>query len=203
MTKLSKVFCIIIVEGEGKSQIQRFSSFEDASYLEEMSNVLTSVSETENLEVTEGNTKLKVSISGDNGKVQWLYTENGVDFLPKSLTLVFENRALQEISDGWFLFDVGSTEVNISSEEAIEIARNAADDFTWTVEGMVVSDFTVLGEPVSAVFHPTQREEYLVLIPYWEVTLSLDKVYPGGVNRIGVGVWADTGEVRRVRTLSG
>jgi hypothetical protein len=68
---------------------------------------------------------------------------------------------------------------------------------------VVVSDFTVLEEPVSAVFHPTQREEYLVLIPYWEVTLSLDKVYPGGVNRIGVGVWADTGEVRRVRTLSG
>lgn len=110
--------------------IQRFSSFEDASYLEEMSNVLASVNETENLEVTEGNTKLKVSISGDNGKVQWLYTKNGVDFLPKSLTLVFENRALQEISAGWFLFDIGSTEVNISSEEAIEIARNAADDFT-------------------------------------------------------------------------
>jgi predicted transcriptional regulator len=28
-------------------------------------------------------------------------------------------------------------------------------------------------------------------------------LYPGGINRITVGVWADTGEVRRIRTLSG
>jgi len=185
--------------------VQRLSSFEDASYLEEMSNVLASVNETENLEnmeITEGNIKLKVSISGDNGKVQWMYTESGVDFLPKSLTFVFENRILQEISDGWFLFEIGSLEVNISSEEAIQIARNAVDDFTWTADGVVVSDFIVLSEPISTVFHPTQREEYLLLIPYWEITFSLDKVYPGGVSRLGVGVWADTGEVRRIRTLS-
>jgi len=76
-------------------------------------------------------------------------------------------------------------------------------DFTWKADGEVVSDFNVLEEPVSAVFHPTLRSSGLALVPYWEVTLYLDKVYAGGVNRLGVGVWADTGEVRRVRTLSG
>jgi hypothetical protein len=75
--------------------------------------------------------------------------------------------------------------------------------FTWEADGAVVSDFSVLEEPVSAVFHPTLREAGLALIPYWEVTLYLDKAYPGGVNRIVVGVWADTGEVRRINTLSG
>lgn len=186
-----------------KNLLQRFRFYEDASYLEEMSKILASVNKTENIEITEGNTKLKVSISGDNAEILWLYTENGVDFSPKSLSLVFENHVLKELTDGWFLFTVGSTEVNISNEEAIQIARNAVKSFTWEADGVVVSGFSVLEEPVSAVFHPTLREEGLALVPYWEVTLYLDKAYPGGVNRIVVGVWADTGEVRRVKALSG
>jgi len=186
-----------------KNLLQRFRLYEDASYLEEMSKILASVNETENIEITEGNTKLNVSISGDNAEVLWLYTENGVDFSPKSLSLVFENHILKELTDGWFLFTIGSTEVNISNEEAIQIARNAVQGFTWEADGVVVSGFSVLEEPVSAVFHPTLREEGLALVPYWEVTLYLDKAYPGGINRIVVGVWADTGEVRRITTLSG
>ena len=186
-----------------KNLLQRFRLYEDASYLEEMSKILASVNETENIEITEGNTKLKVSISGDNAEVLWLYTENGVDFSPKSLSLVFENHILKELTDGWFLFTIGSTEVNISNEEAIQIARNAVQDFTWEADGAVVSGFSVLEEPVSAVFHPTLREEGLALVPYWEVTLYLDKAYPGGVNRLVVGIWADNGEVRRITTLSG
>jgi len=184
-----------------KNLLQRFRSYEDASYLEEMSNMLASVNETEKIEITEGNTKLNVSISGDNAEVQWLYTENGVDFSIKSLTLFFEDGVLKELTDGWFLFEIGSTEVNISSEEAIEIARNAVEDFTWEADGVVVSDFNVLEEPVSVVFHPTHREEYLVLIPHWIVIFYLDKVYPGGVNRITVGLWADNGKVADIRPL--
>jgi hypothetical protein len=183
--------------------LDRYSAYSGASYLEEMSNLLASVNETKDVELTWDNTKLKISVSGDNVEVQWLYTENGVDFSPKSLSLVFENRVLKELSDGWFLFSIGSTKVNISSEEAVEIARNYVKNFTWKADGVEVSDFNVLEEPVSAVFHPTAREEPLALIPYWYVTLYLDKVYPGGVNQIAVGLWADTGEVAQVRTLSG
>jgi hypothetical protein len=117
------------------------------------------------------------------------------------LSLVFENRVLKELTDGWFLFEIGSTEVNISSEEAIEIARNAVEDFTWEADGVVVSDFNVLEEPVSVVFHPTQREEYLVLIPHWIVIFYLDKVYPSGFNRITVGLWADNGKVADITPL--
>jgi len=187
-----------------KGLVERFSSFEDASYVEDMSSMLASVEEIGNTEKVEGNIKLKVSVAGDRTEFLWMYTENGVDFSPKSLSLVFERGALRELSNGWFLFTIGTTEVSVASEEeAITIARNALEGFTWTAEGVVVSDFNVLEEPVSAIFHPTLREAGVALIPYWEVTLYLDKVYPGGVNRIEVGVWADTGEVRRIRTLGG
>jgi DNA-binding transcriptional ArsR family regulator len=186
-----------------KSLLQRLISYNDASYLRDMSNMLASVSEVKDTEVTEGSMKLVISVSGANAEIQWLYTENGVDFPVKSLTLDFENGVLKELTDGWYLFSIGSTEVNVSGEEALEIAKNAVRSFTWEAGGVTVPSFNVLDEPVSVVFHPIPRGQNLKLIPYWYIILYLDKVYPGGVNRIAVGVWADTGTVDQIRTLSG
>jgi hypothetical protein len=187
-----------------KNLLNRFRSFEDSTYLENMNNMLSSVEEIDNLEIIEGNIKLKITLSGDRTEFLWMYTENGVDFSPKSLSLVFERRVLKELTDGWFLFTIGTTEVKVASEEeAVEIARTAVRGFTWTADGVVVSNFNVLEEPVTAFFHPTLRGEGLALIPYWEVTLYLDRAYPGGVNNLAVGIWADNGEVRRIRTQSG
>jgi DNA-binding transcriptional ArsR family regulator len=174
-----------------------------ATYLEDMRGMLSSVNVTQNFELTVGNTKLNVSLLEREGEILWMYTENGVDFSPKSLSLVYENGVLKQLVDGWFLLKVGSTTVQISREEAIETAREYIESFSYTVDGTQVSGFTVLNEPVSVVFHPTPREEPLALIPYWYVTLYLDRVYPGGVNRIAVGLWADTGQIERVKTLSG
>jgi hypothetical protein len=187
-----------------KEVIQRYRSFKDVAYVEEMKIMLGSVNEIENTEIIDSNIKLQISVSGDTTLFLWMYTENGVDFSPKSLSFVFENQVLTELTDGFSLFMVGTTEVSVATEEeAIQIARNAVNGYTWTADDTVVSEFTLLEEPVTAVFHPTLRQEGLALIPYWEVTLYLDKVYPGGINRLAVGVWADTGEVRRIRTQSG
>ncbi|MFB3888438.1 MAG: winged helix-turn-helix domain-containing protein [Candidatus Bathyarchaeia archaeon] len=186
-----------------RNLMHRLTLFEGASYFEDMSNMLSSVNGTENADVTQSDIKFTVSTSGENIELQWAYTENGVDFSQKGVYLVYENGALTEMTDGWFLLKIGNTQVNVSSEQATEIARNAAKSFTWTVNGVDVKNFSVLDSPVSVVFHPTQREEYLTLVPYWYVTLYLDKVYAGGVNRIGVGVWADTGEVADIKTLTG
>ncbi|TRO51320.1 hypothetical protein E2P61_06520 [Candidatus Bathyarchaeota archaeon] len=187
-----------------KGLMNRFNSFEDTSYLQDMRAMLNSVEETDNAEIVEGNIKLTVSISGSNAEFLWQYTENGVDFSPKSVSLIYENGVLKELTDGYFLFTIETTQVAIATtEEAIAIARNAVEDFTWTADGVVVSDFTILTEPVLATFHPTLRTSGLSLVPYWEVRFYLDKVYAGGVNRIDVGVWADTGEVRRILTKSG
>jgi hypothetical protein len=187
-----------------KGLVDRLSTFGGASYLNDMSSMLASVDKIENMEKTEGNIKLQISVSGDTTNFLWMYTENGVDFSPKSLSLVFENQVLTELTDGYYLFTVGTTKVTVpTEEEAIQIAKNAVKGYTWTADGTVVSDFTVLDDPITAYFHPTLRQEGLALIPYWEVTLYLDKVYPGGINRLSVGIWADTGEVRRIRTLSG
>ena len=139
--------------------------------------------------------KLKISTSQDETEFFWLYTEEGVDFSPKSLSFIFEKGLLKQITDGWFLFESGSTEVNISREEAITIARTAAQNFSYNFEGETIGNFTILEVPVDAEFHPHPREDFLNLIPYWYVTLYLDKVYPGEVSKINVGLWGDTGEI--------
>ena len=187
-----------------KDLMQRLRAYDGAPYMEEMSNMLDAVNDTENTEITSGNMKLTIAVIGTIAEVQWLYTENGVDFQTKALSFVFENRVLKELSDGWFLFTVGSTAVSISTEEAIEIAKDYVKTYKWTADGVEVSNFYVLDDPVSCVLLPHIRDEgSLALIPYWYVTLYLDKVYPGDIDRISVGLWADTGKVAHVRTLSG
>jgi len=131
-----------------------------------------------------------------------MYTANGFDYSTKRISLVFQQHVLQELSDDWFLYTVSDTQVNVSRDQAIRIARNAAQNFQWNADGVTVSNFNVRAEPVSAVFFPHPRTESLTLVPYWFVTLYLDKEYPGGVNSITVGVWADTGAVANIQALS-
>jgi hypothetical protein len=184
-----------------RSLIERYKSISSDPYLEEMSRLLASANEANN-EQTLGNIKLKVTIYGDNAEVLLMYTANGFDYSAKSLRLLFQKNVLQELSDDWFLYTVSDAQVNISKELAIQIARNAAKNFQWNADGVTVSNFNVLAEPVSAVFFPHPRTESLVLVPYWFVTLYLDTEYPGRVNSITVGVWADNGEVANIQALS-
>jgi hypothetical protein len=181
--------------------IERYKSSTGEPYLEEMSRLLASANETAT-EQTLGNIKLKMTVYGDNAEVLLTYTANGFDFSAKSLRLVFQKHVLQELSDDWFLYEVGDAQVNVSREQAIQIARDAAKNFEWNINGVTVSNFNVLAEPVSAVFFPHPKTESLTLFPYWYITLYLDREYAGGVNSITVGVWADTGEVANIQALS-
>ena len=175
--------------------LQRYQNYSGASYLTKMRNMLKTVNEIKDMEKTIGDMKLVISTEGNDVEIQWIYTTSGIDYQTKELSFYFDNGVLESLVDGWFLFKVGSTEVNVSDEDAINIAMNYAKNYTWNADGLEVTQFEILEEPVSASLIPHTREEPLALIPYWYVTLYLDKVYPGDINRIAVGLWADTGEV--------
>jgi hypothetical protein len=185
-----------------KALLGRLAAYEATSYLSNISSLLSLVNApSQNIQIIEGNLKLNVTTSGGNPQILVVYTENGVDFSPKSLSLVFENHDLETLTDGWFLFTVGSTTVNISSDRAVELARNALNGYSWNTNGTTISNFNVLSQPVSVFFHPNTKGG-LALYPQWTVTFYLDKVYPGNVNSIRVEVWADTGEIAQIKTLS-
>ncbi|MBN1357236.1 winged helix-turn-helix transcriptional regulator [Candidatus Bathyarchaeota archaeon] len=185
-----------------KGLIERYKSISNDPYLEDMTTLLASATETDG-EQTLGNVKLKVTTYGDNSEVLLMYTANEYDYSAKSIRLIFQENVLQELTDDFFLYTVSNLEVPISRDEAIQTARNAAKNFEWSAGGEQVTDFNVLSEPVSAVFFPHPKNEgSLALAPYWFVTLYLDQEYPGGVNSIAVGIWADTGEPANIQAVS-
>ncbi len=186
-----------------RALLERYQTYSGASHLAVMRNMLETVNEIGNFETTSGNVKLIISTEANDVKIQFVYTSDNVDFQAKSVVLSFDEYGfLKSLSDDWSLFKAGSTEVNVSEEEAINIAVEYAKTYSWIANGEVINNFTLVEESVSAELWPHSREEPLVLIPYWYVTIPLDRVYPDRVDRLAVGLWADTGEVSICQTLS-
>ena len=181
--------------------ITRYQTFTGASYLGEMRSVLETINQiTDNAETTIGNMKLQMSREGVDTEIRWLYTTNGIDFPTKGILLSFEGNSLEELTDGYYLYRIGNTKLNISEDEALAIAREHVKSVTWIADGELVKNFIVLQEPVETRLWPHPRDP-LELVPYWYVTLHLDKVYPGNIDSIGLGIWADTGIVSGVQTI--
>ena len=187
-----------------KGILGRYYDYSKTSYLEAMISLLDTVDGTEDSATTSGNLKLVIANEGTDVKIQFMYTRNNIDFQAKSVVLIFDNYGfLSSLTDDWSLFRVGSTEVNISKEEAIAIAIETARNCTWTVNGETINNFTLVEETAFAELYPHSREDApLDLIPYWYVTIDLDRTYPDHVYRIDVGLWADTGEVSICQPIS-
>ena len=181
--------------------LNRYKTYTGASYLNEMEDMLDNVDNITDLEKIVGNTKLEATIEGNNPEIKWVYTVDGIDFTTKGVEFKFEGDFLREITDGWLLYNIGSTELNVPREEAIAIAMEYAESISWTDGNEVVKDLIILQEPVEIRLWPHPREA-LALIPYWYVVVHLDRIYPGSIDRIGIGVWGDTGEVSSYQLIS-
>lgn len=181
--------------------LERYQNYVNHQYLDNMRKMLDEVNTFEEIEIVSNDIKLKVSIEGKDVEIRWLNTVEEIDYQAKSLIFNFDNGLLEAITDGWFLFNIGNTEINVSREQAIELAIGHAMEYSWTFEGDKISDFVILQQPLSIDLWPHVREP-LDLVPYWYIVLRLDKVYSGNVNGIGVGVWADTGQINALQTLS-
>lgn len=179
-------------------------SYENAPYLEEMNSTLYQFSKADSIQLAEGNMKFNMSALGSNTEMEWYYTENGVDFAQKGVKFIYENQVLRELDDGYFLYKIGNAQLNVDQAGAIQAARNAVKGYSWASGGQPVVGYIVLDQPVSAVFDPAPREDSLTLIPRWYVTLYLDNLpTTTNVNRLAVSIWADTGKIEEIKTLSG
>lgn len=185
-----------------KAALSRYIAYSGDGYLTEMAQLLNTINTTENTTTTQGNLKLQITITGQSTEYLWMYTENGVDFSAKSLRMTFNNDVLVALTDGYFLFTVANTNVNINSSQAESIAKNHIEAMTWTLNGTKTSGFKV-ANTISVEMIPHPRANSVALVPYWYVTVELTQTYNGGFNRAAVGVWADTGEVADLQLLSG
>jgi len=190
-----------------KYTLARYESFSGDGYLTNMTNLLNDISKLDNTEITQGNIKLQVIVSPGTVVFFWMYTENGIDFQTKGLTMTFQNNVLTTMSDGYFLFTVGSTnlgsnDISTSKQLAIDSAKNYVKTLKWTIEGQEVTGFQVQDQPISVQLVPHTRGNSVALIPYWYIELALTKTYAGGLNVVTVGIYADTSQVGDVQMLS-
>jgi len=185
-----------------KNTLEGYMAYSKDVYLDEMRRLLDSVNHTQNIEVTSDNMKLQIRLRGEIAEFMWLYTEEGVDFSPKSLRMVFQNRVLVSLIDGFFFYTIDSTEINVDQQEAVTTAINHIKTLTWIIDGEKISGFNSQAEPFYIEFVPHPRNNSVALVPYWYVVLSLDKTYPNGINQIAVGIYADNAEVADIEMLS-
>lgn len=186
-----------------KFTLARYKVYSGDDYLSQMSSLLDTVTRIENnQEVIDGNMKLQIFSSAGTVLFAWMYTENGIDYQTKGLQMVFQNNILTTLTDGYFLYTVGNTNLAVSREQAIEIAKNHVKTLTYNIEGQQVSGFTVADEPLSVQLVPHTRGNSVALVPYWYVELALNQIYAGGRNVVTVGIYADTSQVADVQMLS-
>jgi DNA-binding transcriptional ArsR family regulator len=186
-----------------KGVLARYKAFSGDAYLTNMSNLLDTINATQNTVVAQSNMKLQITVSGGSVTLLWMHTQDGIDFQAKGLQMTFQNNVLTTMTDGYFLFTVGSINLVTSRQQAIDIAQNYVKTLTWTIEGQQVSHFSVDGQPFSVQLVPHTRGDSAALIPYWYLEMKLTATYAGGINEVTVGIYADTGKVSDVQMLSG
>lgn len=177
------------------------ADFDGLRDFEEMVNLLNSVDITKNVTVKSTHVELEVINRADCILFLWQYVVDGVAF--PWITLEFRNGVIYAFDCNWRLYRVGSTSLVYSEVDAVNIALEYLNNFSWTADNEVVTDFEVVEEPRSIELITTLSKESLTLYPCWKLELYLDKVYSGNVNRISLSIWADSGEVNSCVPLSG
>jgi hypothetical protein len=178
-----------------KGFLERYQAFYSNQDLSEMTSILSTVSLGENTTKTSENLSLEVTVQTSSTQYVWSNMANGVAF--SNLVLKFENGEFKMFSDDRSYSSIGSTEVNIVEDDAIQIALSAVKDYSYIYDNKEVSDFVVVEKYISAEMQVQNRSSSkpLEMFPFWLINLPLDTIYPGRIYYFEVKVWADTGEV--------
>jgi hypothetical protein len=183
-----------------KSLMSKYQSISKASYLQTIQDSLITLTELNNMTIKNGNVKLEVYNDGNLSRFWWTDTVNGIEIPQKTVGLVFYNGIFEMFGDYWNMYTVGNTDVEFDREKAIQVAKERAQIYSYTIGDTVVSNFTILKNYISAELTMQDRGNYIVY-PWWEIRLPLDKAYPGLITEIRVLMWADTGEVTYVQAI--
>jgi hypothetical protein len=160
--------------------------------------MLNNVDITKDSTVTKENTKLTITNSYLLGRNQivfsWVQVINGVESrIGTSLEFDTDGNFIS-LGDSRTLYTLGDMSVNISEKQAIDIALENLKHYSYDMyEGEVVKDFKVSRNNIVATL-VTASVDY-ELRPYWDVRMTIDKVYPGNVHGITAFIWANTGEI--------
>jgi hypothetical protein len=158
-----------------------------------MKSMLATVDLTNNQSKINSNLKLEVNAGNNITFIRWDRTQNGVDY--SHLILEFKNGVFLDFFDSRSYLTIGSSEVNITKEQAIDLALKQAEGFSYSYSGKVVENLTIAEDRIVAQLKANVRYNPSEYYPCWVIDLPLNAVYPGSIYYIQVKIWADDGQV--------
>lgn len=177
--------------------LQRYQTYTGDAQLTQMRSTIDGVKVTSNMTKTIDSLKLEVLFeerSHDNKTLfSWSNTLNSADY--SRLRLEFRNGEFSEFGDDRSFYKLGSSEVNISREEAVSIALERVKSYSYPYNDEKITGFEIVEEQIRSKPSFLNRTERMVLYPCWIVDLPLNRIYPDSVAYIKVLIWADKGEV--------
>lgn len=189
-----------------KGTMERYQTFLADRSLSEMIAVLGEVKSITNATINSGNIKLEVTTDSYGTIFYWKHVYNGVDY--DEVSIVFQQTRRLLIGDRQSRYKMGSTEIKIPEEQALETAIKYVENYSYeAIKGtgedetrITVRDFNISRERTTVELTNAERDG--LLYPYWNVKVALGDLYPGNVYGFSVGIWADSGEVAQLGTLA-
>jgi len=166
----------------------------NASYCSQFIQFLDQVVPDQNPTIRIGDLVLYVSANGQD--LGWAYSPNDIRCMEKSFFIYIPNdKYMIEIVDHWGIYPIGSTEINISKEQAINIALPYIQQYVQEKNRVI--------ESLDAELHFDRdwdgtRGDIYIIYPEWTVDANFTKS-PSDLWVFGytVSVWADKGQVSR------
>jgi hypothetical protein len=176
-----------------KGFLERYQGYSNVSYVQDMLGLLNMVNETEPATVISGSMKFDFSLLGDEETVSWIQTVSGFEIGFNKVHVSFRNSFFESFTDSWNRYTVGNAEVNVSEEEAVQIAREFAERHLVEVWPGNLTTLYLRDEPAYAALSMQPRDLERVY-PLWQVQFLFDRVF-SGFDGIRVSLWADTSEI--------
>ena len=186
--------------------LQRYQTYTGDSQLSQMRSLLDTIEAISNTTKTVDTLSLKIHVEGHRTDFAWSNTVNEPEFNGtgySGLHIGFRDGHFSDFKDDRKFYKLGSSEVNISREEAVEIAVKRLENYSYMFNGEDISDFNVNKEfYISRPHFMNRTGDPMELYPCWIIELGLDKYYPGNVASIQVWLWADSGEAFHCQAMS-
>ena len=126
----------------------------------------------------------------------------GINNTYDTIVLSYQNGMINQFIDFWNRYPIGSFDVNFAQAEALQVAKYAAQNYSFTYNGITESNFTLSTASDAVICDLQMQPRNGTLYPLYGFSLGLSRTFPGGITELQVGVWADTGQVAGINYVS-
>jgi hypothetical protein len=184
--------------GVAGSAIQGCQAYFNANHLSGFVEMLPTTLETREVVVDSGDKMLNISHTVDSAnqleyaKFRWFKKVDGYTIPQMSTTITISKMGLMcSFVDNLGLYEVTTSQVTVSKEEAIAIAMPYFEDNAIDSDAVEIVEATF----EYAADTSSLRGDRLTVYPQWKIFAGLDRGNENSARLYSVLLWADTGEV--------